>query len=101
LKYVATLTDSKGRVARYFSKHPDNGEIPLASFRVTFSDEEGFHLYTLYIDDRTFSRIEGTTNFESAGEAKCTERVYRAALKAAKPPARLTSPRMGLTSRRN
>jgi hypothetical protein len=83
LKYVATLTDSKGRVARYFSKHPDNGNIPMSSFQLTFSDEEGFHLYTLYIKDRTFTKIEGTINFESAGESKCPEKIYRAALKAA------------------
>lgn len=84
LKYVATLIDGKGRVARYFSKHPDNGQIPMSSFQLTFSDEEGFHLYTLYIRDRTFTKIEGTANFESGGESKCTEKIYRAALKAAK-----------------
>lgn len=84
LKYVATLTDSKGRVARYFSKHPDNGQIPMSSFQVTFLDEEGFHLYTLDIRDRTFSKVEGTVNFESAGESECTEQIYRAAVKASK-----------------
>ena|SRR5690348_1975936 len=84
LKYVATLTDSKGRIARYFSKHPDNGPIPLSSFQVTFSDESGFRLYTLYIRDRTFTKIEGTANFESAGESQCTEKCYRTAMKASK-----------------
>jgi hypothetical protein len=84
MKYVATLTDGKGRIARYFSKHPENGPIPMSSFQVTFSDEAGFRLYTLYIHDRTFAKVEGTANFESAGESQCTEKVYRAALKAAK-----------------
>lgn len=84
MKYVAALTDSKCRVERYFSKHRDNGPIPLSSFQGTFSDEAGFRLYTLYIDDRTFTKIEGTANFESAGERKCTETIYQAALKSAK-----------------
>jgi hypothetical protein len=97
LKYVATLTDSKGRIARYFLKHPDNGPIPLSSFQVFFSDEQGFRLYTLYIDDRTFSKIEGTANFESDGQRQFTEKLYRAALKAAKAASTSDQSSHGLT----
>ena len=57
MKYVATLTDRKGHVAKWFSKHSD-AEASMSSFQVTFSDEEGFHLYTLYLIDRDFSKIE-------------------------------------------
>ncbi len=83
LHYVVTLTDSKGRVAKWFSKHPDNGRFPLSSFQATFADEEGFSLYTLYLHDGTFVKVGGTTNWESKGESQCTEKIYRAALKAA------------------
>lgn len=84
LRYVVTFTDSKGRIAKWFSKHPDSGQVPLSSFQATFADEEDFHLYTLYLLDRNFARIAGTTNWESKGESQCTERIYRAALKASK-----------------
>ena len=96
LKYVATLTDSKGRVATYFSKHPDNGPIEMSSFPVTFSDEAGFRLYILYISDRTFTKVEGTANYESAGERQCTEKIYRAALKAAKATSASDQSSLGL-----
>lgn len=84
LQYVVTLTDSKGRIARWFSKHPNSGPAPLSSFQVTFADEEDFHLYTLYLHDRSFAKVGGTTNWESKGESQCTEKIYRAALKAAR-----------------
>jgi hypothetical protein len=84
LAYVVTLTDSKGRIAKWFSKHPDNGPVPFTSFQVTFADEDDFHLYTLYLHDRTFAKVGGTTNWESKGESQCKEKIYRAALKAAK-----------------
>lgn len=83
LQYVAILTDSKGRVAKYFLRHPDTDPIPLASFHVTFFDEAGFRLYAIYIKDRDFSKTEGTANFEADGESECAEKIYRAALKAA------------------
>jgi hypothetical protein len=35
LQYVVTLTDSKGKIAKWFSKHPDSGPVPLSSFQVT------------------------------------------------------------------
>ena len=83
LQYVVTLTDRKGKIPKWFSKHPDSGPVPLSSFQVTFADEEDFHLYTLYLHDRTFTKVGGTTNWESKGESQCTEKIYRAALKAA------------------
>jgi hypothetical protein len=83
LAYVATLTDSKGRIAKWFLKHPDGGAVPLSSFQVTFADEEDFRLYTLYLHDRTFTRVAGTAHWEAKGESQCTEKIYRAALKAA------------------
>jgi len=100
LQYVVTLTDSKGRVAKWFSKHPDTGPVPLSSFQVTFADEEDFHLYTLYLHDRTFAKVGGTANLEAKGESQCTEKIYRAALKA-KQKARPTSLRMDLITPRN
>lgn len=84
LAYVVTLTDSKGRIAKWFLKHPDSGPVPPSSFQVTFADEEDFHLYTLYLHDRTFTKVGGTANWESKGESLCTQKIYRAALKAAK-----------------
>jgi hypothetical protein len=87
LQYVATLTDSKGRAERYFSRHPDTGAIPLTSFHITLFDEADFRLYVLYISDRTFSKTEGTVDFKSDGESGCTEKIYRAALKAAQAAA--------------
>lgn len=84
LQYVVTLADGKGRLARWFSKHPDTGPVPLSSFQTTFSDEAGFRIYTIIIDDRTFSKIEGTKNYEATGERRCTEKIYRAMLIAVK-----------------
>lgn len=84
LRYVATLTDSKGRVAKYFLKHPDNGRAPMSSFYVTFLDEAGFRLYTLYIPDREFSKVADTANFEANDQAPCDDKVYMELLKAAK-----------------
>jgi hypothetical protein len=97
LQYVVTLVDGKGRIAKWFSKHPDTGPIPFASFRVMFDDEEDFGIYTLYLHDRTFTKLEGTANWESKGENKCTEKIYRAALKAvkAKLPSNMTSHALG------
>ena len=83
LAYVVTLTDSKGRIAKWFLKHPDSGPVPLSSFQITFADEEDFQLYILYLHDRTFTKLVGTKNWESKGESQCTEKIYRAALKAA------------------
>lgn len=83
LKYVATFVDGKGRIARHLLRHPDNGAVPLSSFQVTFSDEDGFRLYMFYIVDRSLSEIEGTVKYEAYGESSCTEKIYRAALKAA------------------
>lgn len=42
LQYVVTLADGKGRLARWFSKHPDTGPIARSSFQTTFSDEAAF-----------------------------------------------------------
>lgn len=38
----------------------------------------------MYLHDRTFAKVGGTTNWEAKGESQCTEKIYRAALKAAK-----------------
>jgi len=85
-KYVATLTDTKGRVTKYFAKYRSGGDIPLSSFAVIFTDEEGFELYTLRFDDYTFHKQGDTANYVSTGEWigkwKCDEKTYRALLKA-------------------
>jgi hypothetical protein len=81
---LATLTDNKGRVAKYFKKYPDDGRTPRSSFQVTFSDEAGFRLYTLYSLDRSFAKIGDTATFEANGKSRCTEKIYRAVLKAVK-----------------
>jgi hypothetical protein len=80
LEYSAILADRKGKVARYFSRHLDSGPIPLASFRVSFYDEQDFPIYTIYIDDRDFSKVENTTTFQAYGKRQCTEKMYRTLL---------------------
>lgn len=95
LKYVATINDGKGRVARYLSK-PRGGSVATSSFQVKFSDEAGFLLYTLYILDHTLSKIDDTSTFESTAESRCTEKFYRTLLKASNIaftyPTELTKP---------
>jgi hypothetical protein len=81
---AVTLADGKGRLTRWFLKHPDTGPVPLSSFQTTFSDATGFRIYTIIIDDRTFAKIEGTKTYEATGERRCTERIYRAMLIAVK-----------------
>jgi hypothetical protein len=88
MQYVALLTDTKGKPAKYFQKHPDVGQIPLSSFHVAFYDNGDFKLYTIYIPDRSFSQTEGTPTYRADGESPCTQKLYRDMVKAAQtaPP---------------
>ncbi len=56
----------------------------MSSFYVTFLDEAGFRLYTLYIPDREFSKVADTANFEANDQAPCEDKLYREFLKVAK-----------------
>lgn len=94
LKYVLKIADSKGRIERYLSKH---GIHAVSSFQVTFSDEAGFRLYTIYIPDYALSKTAGTASYEADGEGKCTEKIYRAAIKASRASGQSDNATIGLT----
>jgi hypothetical protein len=76
LKYVATFSDEKGRIARYLSKR--KGGPALSSFSFSFRDADGFLLGTVYIPDSSLSKDADTLSFRAAGENKCAEKLYRA-----------------------
>jgi hypothetical protein len=94
MKYVVKLADSKGRIERYVSKH---GIHAVSSFQVTFADEAGFRLYTIYIPDSALSRSAGTASYEADGQGGCTEKIYRAAIKASKASGQSDNATIGLT----
>ena len=75
LKYVATFSDEKGRMARYLSKL--RGGPVTSSFSFSFTDEDGFLLYTVRIPDSSISGDGDTANFRALGETQCTEKLYR------------------------
>jgi hypothetical protein len=76
LKYVATFSDEKGRIAKYLSKR--KGGPALSSFSFSFRDADGFLLGTVYIPDSSLSKDADTLNFTAAGENQCAEKLYRA-----------------------
>ncbi len=78
LKYVATFSDEKGRIARYISKL--KGGPVLSSFSFSFYDGDGFLLGTVHIPDSSLSRDGDAPSFRALGESQCTEKLYRAFL---------------------
>jgi len=76
LRYVATFSDEKGRIARYLSKR--KGGPVLSSFSFSFHDGDGFLLGTVYIPDSSLSKDGDTLNFKAEGENQCAEKLYRA-----------------------
>ena len=92
IQYVATITDTKGRLAKYFEKHQDTGQIPLSSFHVAFYDSADFELYTIYFYDRAFSKTEGTADYQANGQSRCDEKLYRQVISASQsaPPGTVT-----------
>ena len=76
LKYVATFSDEKGRIARYLSKR--KGGPVHSSFSFSFRDGDGFLLGTVYIPNSSLSKDGDTLNFRAVGENQCEEKLYRA-----------------------
>ncbi len=76
LKYVATFSDEKGRIAGYLSKR--KGGHALSSFSFSFHDGDGFLLGTVYIPNSSLSKDADTLNFKAVGESQCAEKLYRA-----------------------
>jgi hypothetical protein len=79
LQYVATVTDSKGRTAKYFGKGGPPGNL----FQIAFSNGAGSQVFTLTIPDSSFVKIGDRAYLEAVGESPCGEDVYRAALQGA------------------
>jgi hypothetical protein len=87
LQYVATVTDSKGRSAKYFVKSRDRGAAPPNFLKIAFTNGSGSYLYTLTIPDSAFLKIADTGYFEAIGESSCTEELYRASLQGSRETA--------------
>jgi len=85
LQYVATVTDNKGRSAKYFAETRSRGVALSKStapnlFQIAFSNGSASRLYTVTISDSMFQKIADSGFYEAIGESPCTEEVYRAML---------------------
>jgi hypothetical protein len=77
LKYVATFSDEKGRIAKYLSNlSRRKGGPVLSSFSFSFRDGDGFLLGTVYIPNSFLSKDAGTLDFRAVGETQCAEKLY-------------------------